>query len=73
MANRDGSWGGGCGVEAAVVAVEAVEAAEEDGEEEAIVDMDTVAPPELESINISLTVQPKMVSYMGRSYKTHTP
>ena len=32
-------------MDAAVVAVEAVEAADEDGEEEAIVDMDTVAPP----------------------------
>ena len=32
-------------MDAAVVAVEAVEAADEDGDEEAIVDMDTVAPP----------------------------
>ena len=32
-------------MDAAVVAVEAVEAADEDGEDEAIVDMDTVAPP----------------------------
>jgi len=32
-------------VEAAVVAVEAVEAAEEDGEDEAMVDIEAVTPP----------------------------
>ena len=32
-------------MDAAVVAVEAVDAADEDGDEEAIVDMYTVAPP----------------------------